>query len=140
MVVLVGKLGRIVWNINNKEPIFIMLLGFVGSLNMGHNLWHYPEDMKTMTIMDSGGRVSSGNKRRNKTQSFDQKFDKSNKALQFICKKRLTSTFFNKSHKLMSGEPTKVDLNKDTHILMLTARFINRHLALMQMQKELSIL
>ncbi|GKB65244.1 E3 ubiquitin protein ligase ORTHRUS 2-like protein, partial [Tanacetum coccineum] len=35
----------------------------------------------------SGGRDLSGNKRTNKTQSFDQKFDKSNEALRVSCKK-----------------------------------------------------
>ncbi|KAK1408734.1 hypothetical protein QVD17_40748 [Tagetes erecta] len=34
----------------------------------------------------SGGRDLSGNKRTNKTQSFDQKFDKSNEALRVSCK------------------------------------------------------
>ncbi|XP_076892668.1 E3 ubiquitin-protein ligase ORTHRUS 2-like [Bidens hawaiensis] len=34
-----------------------------------------------------GGRDLSGNKRTNKTQSFDQKFDKSNEALRVSCKK-----------------------------------------------------
>ncbi|KAF8390741.1 hypothetical protein HHK36_025268 [Tetracentron sinense] len=35
----------------------------------------------------SGGRDLSGNKRTNKEQSFDQKFDKSNEALRVSCKK-----------------------------------------------------
>lgn len=35
----------------------------------------------------SGGRDLSGNKRTNKEQSFDQKFDKSNEALRISCKK-----------------------------------------------------
>ncbi|XP_076885558.1 E3 ubiquitin-protein ligase ORTHRUS 2-like [Bidens hawaiensis] len=35
----------------------------------------------------SGGRDLSGNKRTNKTQSFDQKFNKSNEALRVSCKK-----------------------------------------------------
>ncbi|KAI7724728.1 LOW QUALITY PROTEIN: hypothetical protein M8C21_004605, partial [Ambrosia artemisiifolia] len=35
----------------------------------------------------SGGRDLSGNKRTNKTQSFDQKFDKSNEALRVSCRK-----------------------------------------------------
>ena len=38
-------------------------------------------------VTDSGGRDLSGNKRTNKTQSFDQKFDKSNEALRVSCKK-----------------------------------------------------
>lgn len=38
-------------------------------------------------VADSGGRDLSGNKRTNKTQSFDQKFDKSNEALRVSCKK-----------------------------------------------------
>ncbi|KAI7999922.1 E3 ubiquitin-protein ligase ORTHRUS 2 [Camellia lanceoleosa] len=35
----------------------------------------------------SGGRDLSGNKRTNKTQSFDQKFNKMNKALWVNCRK-----------------------------------------------------
>lgn len=38
-------------------------------------------------IMCSGGRDLSGNKRTNKSQSFDQKFDKMNEALRVSCKK-----------------------------------------------------
>lgn len=34
----------------------------------------------------SGGRDLSGNKRTNKDQSFDQKFEKSNEALRVSCK------------------------------------------------------
>jgi hypothetical protein len=34
----------------------------------------------------SGGRDLSGNKRTNKEQSFDQKFDKMNEALRISCK------------------------------------------------------
>lgn len=37
-------------------------------------------------VINSGGRDLSGNKRTNKTQSFDQKFDKSNEALRVSCK------------------------------------------------------
>lgn len=37
--------------------------------------------------MNSGGRDLSGNKRTNKDQSFDQKFDKMNEALRVSCKK-----------------------------------------------------
>lgn len=36
---------------------------------------------------DSGGRDLSGNKRTNKEQSFDQKFDKMNEALRVSCRK-----------------------------------------------------
>lgn len=35
----------------------------------------------------SGGRDLSGNKRTNKEQSFDQKFEKMNEALRVSCKK-----------------------------------------------------
>uniref|UniRef100_A0A251SEJ0 Putative SRA-YDG, PUA-like domain protein n=1 Tax=Helianthus annuus TaxID=4232 RepID=A0A251SEJ0_HELAN len=38
-------------------------------------------------FVNSGGKDLSGNKRTNKTQSFDQKFDKSNEALRVSCKK-----------------------------------------------------
>lgn len=37
--------------------------------------------------MGSGGRDLSGNKRTNKEQSFDQKFEKLNEALRASCKK-----------------------------------------------------
>ncbi|MFS7894587.1 putative peptidylprolyl isomerase transcription factor C2H2 family [Helianthus anomalus] len=42
---------------------------------------------RTAIPLKSGGRDLSGNKRTNKTQSFDQKFDKSNEALRISCKK-----------------------------------------------------
>lgn len=38
-------------------------------------------------MIGSGGRDLSGNKRTNKAQSFDQKFDKMNEALRVSCKK-----------------------------------------------------
>lgn len=38
-------------------------------------------------MLDSGGRDLSGNKRTNKLQSFDQKFDKLNEALRVSCLK-----------------------------------------------------
>ncbi|GJR08588.1 reverse transcriptase [Tanacetum coccineum] len=41
-----------------------------------------------LVALCSGGIHLSGNKRTNKTQSFDQKFDKSNEALRVNCKKR----------------------------------------------------
>jgi len=37
--------------------------------------------------MNSGGRDLSGNKRTNKDQSFDQKFENYNEALRVSCKK-----------------------------------------------------
>ena len=37
-------------------------------------------------VSHSGGRDLSGNKRTNKDQSFDQKFEKSNEALRVSCK------------------------------------------------------
>lgn len=40
-----------------------------------------------MDVHVSGGRDLSGNKRTNKEQSFDQTFDKYNKALQVSCLK-----------------------------------------------------
>lgn len=38
-------------------------------------------------VVDSGGRDLSGNKRTNKDQSFDQKFEKQNEALRVSCRK-----------------------------------------------------
>ena len=38
-------------------------------------------------LVNSGGRDLSGNKRTNKAQSFDQKFEKSNEALRVSCRK-----------------------------------------------------
>lgn len=40
-----------------------------------------------INVDGSGGRDLSGNKRTNKDQSSDQKFEKSNKALLVSCKK-----------------------------------------------------
>ena len=40
-----------------------------------------------MAVNGSGGRDLSGNKRTNKEQSFDQKFEKMNEALRVSCKK-----------------------------------------------------
>lgn len=40
-----------------------------------------------MLVDGSGGRDLSGNRRTNKEQSFDQKFEKLNKALQVSCLK-----------------------------------------------------
>ncbi|KAI3681534.1 hypothetical protein L6452_36333 [Arctium lappa] len=53
-----GKLGRIVWNVDNGGHIFPMLLGFVGSLIMVQSLWRYLEDTRMKRIMDSALRVS----------------------------------------------------------------------------------
>ena len=56
----------------------------------------------------SGGRDLSGNKRTNKEQSFDQKFDKSNLALKVSCLKGLPVRVV-RSHKARThgvGEPT----------------------------------
>ncbi|KAF9604882.1 hypothetical protein IFM89_011164 [Coptis chinensis] len=45
------------------------------------------EDVDGLILWRCGGRDLSGNKRTNKDQSFDQKFEKSNEALRVSCKK-----------------------------------------------------
>jgi hypothetical protein len=53
---------------------FLLILRLIG-VHL-HNFWFFC----------SGGRDLSGNKRTNKEQSFDQKFDKMNEALRISCK------------------------------------------------------
>nr|GFC78430.1 E3 ubiquitin-protein ligase ORTHRUS 2-like [Tanacetum cinerariifolium] len=60
----------------------------------------------------SGGRDLSGNKRTNKTQSFDQKFDKSNEALRVSCKKgypvRVVRYACMNAHRISIFQDTKI--------------------------------
>ncbi|RZC48074.1 hypothetical protein C5167_041012, partial [Papaver somniferum] len=108
-----GSHGGIGWNADNGERTFLMLRELLGSLTMVHSLWLFQEVTKMTRTMEndssiqeggrpfffdqkfneilclanSGGRDLSGNKRTNKEQSFDQKFEKYNEALRVSCRK-----------------------------------------------------
>ncbi|PSR84606.1 E3 ubiquitin-protein like [Actinidia chinensis var. chinensis] len=88
------RLGRIEWSVGNGELTSLMLQGLLGSQIIGAQSvalsGGYEDDEdhgEWFLYTGSGGRDLSGNKRTNKTQSFDQKFDKMNEALRVSCRK-----------------------------------------------------
>lgn len=72
----------------------------------------------------SGGRDLSGNKRVNKVQSFDQTFDKMNKALLISCQKGLPVRVV-RSHKVILLTYAPVKSSCRLHFLLLKKNLLH---------------